>query len=390
MASNSTTLADEDGQFSDWIEIENSGPDSVNLENWYLTNQSDFSAADPDSYWTFPSRTLASGQRLVVFASSKNRKPASPGELHTDFQLAASGEYLALVAPDGVTKTTEFAPTYPKQEGDISYGFGQPSLNEITLVPEGAESKIQIPSNGNDGRDWTGGNEPFNDASWISRETGVGFETGGTPGGFILLDQFDSLNPGNINGQGGWTSPVAGANVVLDPDNAENQVLSQSGDSVRSWKSMPIDNNTTATIFFRMRCDGIVNASIGGTDIASPGTAFSDFEVQLNNQNDDVLNVRDGSAFDPVDTFADGVWYNVWLVANLSSDTFEVYLQGGSLTDQTKLDNGAQTVFNFRNGSSANAMANFFTRTGRTHPDCPHSQRIRSRPRRRAPGRRRI
>lgn len=364
MASNSTTLADEDGQFADWIEIENTGPDPVNLENWYLTDQSDFSASDPDSFWTFPSRALASGQRIVVFASAKDRKPSPTGELHTNFQLAASGEYLALIAPDGVTKTTEFAPAYPNQESDISYGYGQASLNALNLVPEGTATKVLIPSNGTDGLDWTGGNEPFNDASWLSRETGVGFETGGTPGGMTLLDQFDSLNLGDIDGQGGWSSPVAGANVALDPDDAENQVLSQSGSNVRSWKSMPISNNTTATIFFRMRRDGSVNTSIGGTDIASPGTAYSDFEVQLNNQNNDILNARDGSAFDPVDTIADGVWYNVWLVANLSSDTYEAYLQGGSLTEQTKLDNGAQTIFNFRNGSSGNAMAHFLTRTG--------------------------
>lgn len=366
MASNSTTLADEDGQFSDWIEIENTGPDAVNLENWYLTDKEDFAPGDADSHWVFPSRVLGSGERMVVFASSKNRRPAGGGELHTNFQLSSSGEYLALVKPDGTTLTTEFSPAYPEQRGDISYGYGQAGLTGVNLVGEGDEASVLVPTNGAIGLDWAGGFEPFDDSLWLSRETGVGYELGGggAPGGFTVIDQFDSLNPGELDGQGGWSSPTAGATVVPDPDNPENQVLQQLGDNVRSWKSMPVANNSTATLYFRMRRDGSVNCSIGGTDIASPGTAYSDFEVQLNSQNDDVLNLRDGGGFDAVDTFSDNVWYEVWMVMNLSTDQYEVYMKGGALAGQTQLSDGAQTSFVFRNGTSSNAMENFFCRTG--------------------------
>ncbi len=35
MALNNTTLRDQDGQYSDWIELYNSGPDTVNLNGWF-------------------------------------------------------------------------------------------------------------------------------------------------------------------------------------------------------------------------------------------------------------------------------------------------------------------------------------------------------------------
>ena len=56
-----------------------------------------------------------------VFASDKDRRVPG-GELHTNFKLSAGGDYLALVRPDGVAIEHEFAPTYPNQLTDISYG----------------------------------------------------------------------------------------------------------------------------------------------------------------------------------------------------------------------------------------------------------------------------
>jgi len=38
MALNSTTLADEDGDYSDWIEIYNPTPNAIDLLNWSLTD----------------------------------------------------------------------------------------------------------------------------------------------------------------------------------------------------------------------------------------------------------------------------------------------------------------------------------------------------------------
>lgn len=68
MAVNRQTLADEEGDYSDWVEIHNAGSAPVSLRGWSLTD-------DPDqpTRWTFPDVTLPGGGYQVVFASGKNR-----------------------------------------------------------------------------------------------------------------------------------------------------------------------------------------------------------------------------------------------------------------------------------------------------------------------------
>src|SRR5262245_19126850 len=94
MASNNRTLNDEDGEQPDWIEIHNPGPLAADLAGWYLTDN-----VTNLTQWRFPSRLMDANTYLVVFASGKNRTNAT-GNLHTDFQLNTSGEYLALVDPN--------------------------------------------------------------------------------------------------------------------------------------------------------------------------------------------------------------------------------------------------------------------------------------------------
>ncbi|MDP4610173.1 MAG: lamin tail domain-containing protein, partial [Opitutales bacterium] len=119
LASNGEGLTDEDGENSDWIEIHNATTSSLNLSGYYLTD-------DPLllTKWSFPSEILAAGEFLVVFASGNDRSVAG-SELHTNFSLSSGGDYLALVKPDGTTILSEFQPTYPDQETDISYGFDE-------------------------------------------------------------------------------------------------------------------------------------------------------------------------------------------------------------------------------------------------------------------------
>ncbi len=128
MASNTRTLRDEDGEFSDWIEIYNPSPGPANLEGWYLTDNIN----DPRK-WRLPATNLAGGGFLVAFASAKDRRlPGAP--LHTSFQLSASGEYLALVRPDGTTLASEFGTAYPQQVPDVSYGVTQTPVGPAFAV----------------------------------------------------------------------------------------------------------------------------------------------------------------------------------------------------------------------------------------------------------------
>ena len=140
LADNEATLLDGDGDASDWIEVYNAVPHAVDLSGWALTDD-----ADELQKWLFPPGTMLSpGGYLVVFASGKGG--AGPGhELHTNFRLSSAGEYLGLVAPDGVTIVSEYAPHYPGQFPDISYGIGLDSSLQYFSVPTPGGPNIVSP-----------------------------------------------------------------------------------------------------------------------------------------------------------------------------------------------------------------------------------------------------
>lgn len=115
MADNATSLRDEDGDASDWIEIYNASAALQNLDGWSLTDE--LSAAPR---WHFPpGLQMPSDSYLIVFASGKDRTNATA--LHANFGLSARGEYLGLIDPLGKV-ASEFSPRYPAQHEDISYG----------------------------------------------------------------------------------------------------------------------------------------------------------------------------------------------------------------------------------------------------------------------------
>ncbi|WP_297088149.1 chitobiase/beta-hexosaminidase C-terminal domain-containing protein [uncultured Draconibacterium sp.] len=119
MAINDKTISDEDGDDSDWLELFNPGDNTVSLNGWYLTDK-----ADNLTKWKIPDINLKAGEYLLIFASEKKRdNPAS--ELHTNFKLSGSGEFLAIVEPDGVTISHSYGESYPAQREDISYGLYQ-------------------------------------------------------------------------------------------------------------------------------------------------------------------------------------------------------------------------------------------------------------------------
>src|SRR5262245_10618470 len=89
LAANGSGLKDEDGEFSDWIEIYNPDSTPVSVEGYYLTD-----SATNLRKWAFPQVTLNPGAYLVVFASEKDRV-VPEGRLHTNFKLSPSGEFLA-------------------------------------------------------------------------------------------------------------------------------------------------------------------------------------------------------------------------------------------------------------------------------------------------------
>ncbi len=105
LSSNDSSEQDEDGDYSDWVEIWNDGAAAVDLTGWGLSD----SASNPFK-WTFGAVTIQAGEYLVVWASNKNRPAVTNGnQLHTSFAISAGGEPILLTRADG-TRIDEFAP----------------------------------------------------------------------------------------------------------------------------------------------------------------------------------------------------------------------------------------------------------------------------------------
>ena len=192
-AANDTTLLDEDGDSPDWIELHNSSLESVNLEGMYLTDD-----LGDLTKWRLPAIEIGPDEFQVVFASNKDRVDPA-GELHTNFALSSSGEFLALVEADGLTIASDFGPEYPPQLPDQSYGLAVGRDREV-LMDVGVPATVHVPADDSLGTSWTEVN--FGDSSWDSGTTAIGFEQ--LASGLMTRDDFDTdLGPE-------WTVDIPG------------------------------------------------------------------------------------------------------------------------------------------------------------------------------------
>ena len=86
MEKNRAVLRDEDGDFSDWIELYNQSGETVSLTGWTVSDK------EHKLGWALPETQMEPGQRLLIFASGKDR---AGQQLHTDFALSGDeGVYL--------------------------------------------------------------------------------------------------------------------------------------------------------------------------------------------------------------------------------------------------------------------------------------------------------
>ncbi|HUS91547.1 MAG TPA: lamin tail domain-containing protein [Phycisphaerae bacterium] len=178
LAVNANGLVDADGDTSDWLEVHNPTAAAVDLTGWKL--------ADRNDVWSFPATTvLPAGGYLVVFASGKDRRLAGQ-ELHTSFRLDGDGEYLALLdAADNVVHA--YAPEFPEQDSDLSYGLLYEQHGTTALVEKGDAARYMVPTAGPLDPAWR--QAAFDDAAWADGATGLGFGLGGAGGPVTLIPQ---------------------------------------------------------------------------------------------------------------------------------------------------------------------------------------------------------
>jgi len=153
----------------DWIEIYNPSAGAINLEGYYLTD-------NPGNLtkWQFPAYVLNGNSYTLVIADGTDKRTP---EFRTNFELNKESGYLALVKPDGVTIVSEYAPGYPSQLPDVSYGVTLTTVQE-SLISSVATVKVKVPTDDSMGTDWNGSNPAFDDFAWTIGVTGVGFDDG--------------------------------------------------------------------------------------------------------------------------------------------------------------------------------------------------------------------
>ena len=111
-AANTRTVADDQGGYSDWIELHNPTDTPIPLLGYTLTDDPTASAK-----WPLPVSTLAPGAFLVVWASGLDQ--ITPEGWHTSFRLNRGGEYVGLFGPGGQLVDEV---TFWGQEADVSLG----------------------------------------------------------------------------------------------------------------------------------------------------------------------------------------------------------------------------------------------------------------------------
>ncbi|MBK7379893.1 MAG: CotH kinase family protein [Ignavibacteriales bacterium] len=126
MPSNSVTIKDEDGEFSDWIELYNSSVDTISLLNYGLSDDS------TDKFkWVFPEVQLIPQDYIYLFASAKDRYDfANHWEAIID-----KGDnwryYPAVTAPPSNWRYVNFD-DQSWQEGPSGFGYGDGDDSTIT------------------------------------------------------------------------------------------------------------------------------------------------------------------------------------------------------------------------------------------------------------------
>jgi len=111
MASNSSVVADEFGEFDDWVELYNNSSETIDLSNYYLSDK-----YDSLYKWTIPVGTLLESNSYLTIWLDKDEEQ---GDFHANFKLASAGEalYLSNANQELVDELLFFS-----QSTDISYG----------------------------------------------------------------------------------------------------------------------------------------------------------------------------------------------------------------------------------------------------------------------------
>lgn len=128
MASNDTTLLDEDGDSPDWIELYNSDSNSQSLAGFTLSDNPE----SPDK-WAIPEIVMGAGEFLTIFASGKDR---TLGAAHWETIIDQGDDWHYYVASTAAPSNWKDASFNPASWPQGPSGFGYSDDDDATIVPQ--------------------------------------------------------------------------------------------------------------------------------------------------------------------------------------------------------------------------------------------------------------
>ena len=138
MPGNHTAVSGASGQYDDWLEITNTGAETVSLRNCYLSDDADHLMSYP-----LPDRELAPGEALVVYAAGA----AKAADSREDRNAGAGSEEAEsmLFAPFKLSRTgEEIFLTYGGEEILSRFTY-ENAAADTSLLPDGAETRYATP-----------------------------------------------------------------------------------------------------------------------------------------------------------------------------------------------------------------------------------------------------
>ncbi len=193
MASNDSTIADENGEYDDWIELFNATNEDIDIGGMYMTDN-----LEEPTLWQIPTgfpdlTTIPAQGFLLLWADGE----VEQGPLHVDFKLSTGGEQIGLVQVHNGGPVFIDSLSYEAQNTDISTGlypdgseevvtFNQPTPNASNVIGSNmieAELEIKVFLEGpfNDETNLMNTNlqeqgllpleQPYNDAPWFYEGT---------------------------------------------------------------------------------------------------------------------------------------------------------------------------------------------------------------------------
>lgn len=233
MASNTTTISDEAGEYDDWIELYNNSANTLDIGGYYLSDNT----VNLDK-WQIPAGTTIAPFAYAIFWADED---SSQGPNHLNFKLSASGETLLLMNAnlqmiDSVNigqQTTDLGyARVPNGTGDFVIQSPTFMANNELTAPTNTRAHLKVllqgaynPSTGllNTGLNGIIPNQqPYNRSPWAYAGTETATTINNNICDWVLVEARSTINTAPVERK---AALLRNDGVILSPDGTEGVVF---------------------------------------------------------------------------------------------------------------------------------------------------------------------